>query len=56
MLLETDKDFELLQDRPVLWTGRTLHDKTATVLTKTEIWLWVPQGLNAKSDCLSVAM
>jgi hypothetical protein len=37
-IANTDKDCDLLQDRPVLSTGRTPHDKTVTVLTVTKIW------------------
>jgi hypothetical protein len=49
----TDKDCDLLQDRPVLPTGKTPHDKPATVLTKVKILLYVPEGLNAKTDWLT---
>jgi hypothetical protein len=42
ILLDIDKDCDLLHDRPVLSTGRMPHDKTAT-------------GLDAKTDRLDVS-
>jgi len=42
--LNKDKDSNLLQDRPVLSTGRTHHNKTAIVLTTTKTWSWIPDG------------
>jgi len=54
MYANTAKHCNLLHDRPVLSTGRTLHDKIETVLTKTKIWSCVPDGLNSKTDSPSV--
>jgi len=45
------KDCDLLNDRPVLSSGKTPHDnKTATVLTTATIWSCVPEGLSAMTD------
>jgi hypothetical protein len=51
ILLDTDKDYDLLCNRPILSTNRTTHamiTKTVTVLTATKIWPRVPDGLDAK--------
>jgi hypothetical protein len=45
-ITNTDKDCDLLQDRP-------MTNKTATALTITTIWSWVPEGLNVKKDWLT---
>jgi len=42
-IANTDKDCDLLQDRPT-------SNKTATVLTTAKIWSWVPEWFNAKTD------
>jgi len=42
------KDCDLLQDRPVLPSGKT-------VLTTAKIWSRVPEGLNAETDWLTVS-
>jgi hypothetical protein len=42
--LDTDQDCYLLQGGPVLSIRRTPHDKTANVLTITQIWSCVPEG------------
>jgi hypothetical protein len=55
LITNTDKEYDLLQDRPFLRPGKMPHDKTATVLTTAKIWSWVPEGLNAKTDGLIVA-
>jgi len=55
-IANTDKDCDLLHDRPVLPLGRSPHDKTASVLTTAKIWTWVPEGLNAKTDWLTVTL
>jgi len=51
--LDTDKDCDLLQGRPVLWSGRTPNDKTSAVLTKAKLWSRVLEGLDAKTDGLT---
>jgi len=33
-----------------------MTDKTANVLTTAEIWSWVPEGLNAKTNWLTDCM
>jgi len=35
--------------------GRPTTNKTADVLTRTKIWSWVPEGLNAKTDRVTVS-
>jgi hypothetical protein len=47
------KDYDLLQDGSVLPSGKPPHDNTATVLTTSKIWSWIPEGLTAKTDGLT---
>jgi hypothetical protein len=49
------KDCDLLQHRPVFPSGKTPHDSTTIVLATAKIWSWVPDGLNAKLDWLTVS-
>jgi hypothetical protein len=37
-IANTDKDCDLLCNRPILSTERMFHDKSTTILTTTKVW------------------
>jgi hypothetical protein len=45
MLLDTEKDCDLLHDRPILSTGRASHDKqNRNCLNYSQKWVTIPGG------------